>query len=98
MKSRERRKFQIWYQAQHPIDHYSQIHKIQCGERIGGTHHQVRDVKRASTTQANLGNFACIKHFVTFVKERVEIIAIRIKRTQIHFLRDVFTTVAVLVS
>ena len=72
-------------------------------------------MKRASTTQANLGNFACIKHFVTFlchgavitalqlqestfVLERVEIIAIRIKRTQIHFLRDVFTTVAVLVS
>ena len=73
VKGRERRKFQIWYQVQHPIEHYSQIHKIQCGERIGGTHHQVRDVKRASTTQANLGNFACIKHFVTFVLERVEI-------------------------
>ena len=47
-------------------------------------------MKRASTTQANLGNFACIKHFVTFVLKRVEIIAIRIKKTQIHFLRDVF--------
>ena len=73
-------------------------------------------MKRASTTQANLGNFVCIKHFVTFlyhgavttarlqlqesteVLKRVEIIAIRIKRTQMHFLRDVFTTVAVLVS
>ena len=73
-------------------------------------------MKRASTTQANLGNFACIKHFVTFlchgavttarlqlqgstfVLKRVGIIVIRIKRAQMHFLSDVFTTVAIVVS
>ena len=107
VKGKERRKFQIWYQAQHPIEHYSQIHKIQCGERIGENTSPSPKMKMASKTQTNLGNFACIKHFVTFlchgavitarlqlrestfVLKRVEIIAIRIKRTYMHFLRNV---------
>ena len=34
---------------------------------IGDNTSRVRDLKRASKTQANLGNLACIKHFVTFL-------------------------------
>ena len=40
---------------------------VSKGSPIGDNTSRVRDLKKASKTQANLGNLACIKHFVTFL-------------------------------